>query len=41
MMLRPATDRDIPAILAFWNPLIRETTVIFHSTERDAAAVAA
>ena len=26
---------------AIWNPLIRETTVIFHSTERDEAAVAA
>ena len=26
---------------AIWNPLIRETTVIFHSAERDAEAVAA
>lgn len=34
MIIRPAEARDLPAILAFWNPIIRETTTIFSSEER-------
>lgn len=34
MMLRPATTSDIPAILAIWNPLIRDTTVTFTTIEK-------
>lgn len=41
MPIRPARPDDHAAMAAIWNPLIRETTVIFHSTERDAEAVAA
>jgi len=33
-MIRPATPEDFPAILAFWNPMIRETTVTFSSEEK-------
>lgn len=33
-MIRPATPRDYPAILAFWNPVIRDTTVTFSSEEK-------
>jgi phosphinothricin acetyltransferase len=40
-LIRPATPGDAEAIAAIWNPLIRDTTVIFHTVERDAAAVAA
>ncbi|MFD2172539.1 GNAT family N-acetyltransferase [Rhodobacter lacus] len=36
-MIRSATLADVPAILAFWNPVIAETTITFsptlHSTE--------
>ncbi|WP_188128581.1 GNAT family N-acetyltransferase [Paracoccus thiocyanatus] len=39
-MLRPATDRDIPALLAFWNPLIRETSITFSSEEKTADGLA-
>jgi len=34
MTIRPATPDDLPAILAFWNPMIRETTVTFSSEEK-------
>lgn len=34
MPIRPATPEDLPEILAFWNPMIRETTVTFSSEER-------
>lgn len=34
MMIRPVEPADLPAILAFWNPIIRETTIIFSSEER-------
>ena len=40
MGLRPARDGDIPAILAFWNPLIRETTITFSSEEKTAPGLA-
>ncbi|PCD77724.1 GNAT family N-acetyltransferase [Pseudothioclava arenosa] len=33
-MIRPATPLDYPAILAFWNPVIRDTTVTFSSEEK-------
>lgn len=32
-MIRPAAPRDLAAIIAFWNPMIRATTVTF-STEQ-------
>lgn len=34
MTIRPATPEDLPEILSFWNPLIRETTVTFSSEEK-------
>ncbi len=40
MMLRPATEADIPGILGFWNPLIRETTITFSSEEKTPAGLA-
>ena len=39
MIIRPAAPADYPQILALWNPVIRDTTVIFHSEERDSAKV--
>jgi phosphinothricin acetyltransferase len=43
-MIRPATEADSPAILAFWNPLIVETTITFsptpHSPESLSALIA-
>lgn len=35
MIIRPAAPCDHLAILALWNPVIRDTTIIFHSEERD------
>jgi len=40
-MVRPAEAGDIPAILAFWNPIIRETTVTFASEEKTEAGLLA
>jgi L-amino acid N-acyltransferase len=40
-MIRPATEADIPALLAIWNPVIRDTTIIFATEEKTAPAVAA
>ena len=40
MILRPAEPTDAGAIVAFWNPLIRDTAVTFSSEERSANAVA-
>lgn len=37
MIIRPARPDDYAAILAIWNPVIRDTTIIFHSQERDPA----
>ncbi|MCE5971904.1 N-acetyltransferase family protein [Sinirhodobacter sp. WL0062] len=34
MIIRPATPADYDAILAFWNPVIRDTTVTFSSEEK-------
>jgi phosphinothricin acetyltransferase len=39
MKVRPARDGDIPAILALWNPQIRETTITFSSEEKTAAGL--
>ena len=33
-MIRPAQPHDAPALHAIWTPVIRETTSIFHTTER-------
>jgi phosphinothricin acetyltransferase len=33
-MIRPAEPRDLAAIMAFWNPMIRNTTVTFSSEEK-------
>ncbi len=41
MIIRPAETRDIPAILDFWNPIIRETTTIFSSEERTVESLGA
>lgn len=34
MTIRPVRDDDFAAILEFWNPLIRETTITFSSEEK-------
>lgn len=39
MNIRPARPEDYPSICALWNPVIRDTTTIFHSEERDSAKV--
>jgi phosphinothricin acetyltransferase len=41
MIIRPATAADAPAILAFWNPVIRDTMITFSATLHDAAGLAA
>lgn len=41
MEIRPARAEEHLRIAEIWNGVIRATTVIFHTTERDAAAVAA
>jgi len=41
MILRAATGADIPAILAIWNPLIRDTAVTFTTEEKTPQALAA
>ncbi len=40
-MIRAATPADADAIIAFWNPVIRETAVTFNSEERSADGLAA
>lgn len=35
-MIRPATPADIPALLAIWNPLIRDTMITFNAAEKTA-----
>lgn len=39
-MIRPARPDDAAAIVAFWNPLIRDTMVTFNPVEKTAAEVA-
>ncbi len=41
MIIRPATEADIPQVLAIWNPVIRNTTIIFHNEERTETTVKA
>lgn len=41
MILRPAELRDVPAILAVWNPLIRETSITFTTLEKTPEGLAA
>lgn len=41
MILRGATEADIPAILAIWNPLIRDTSVTFTTEEKTPEGLAA
>ncbi|WP_126976972.1 GNAT family N-acetyltransferase [Frigidibacter oleivorans] len=41
LVLRPAEPRDLPAIAAFWNPMIRDTAVTFSADERSVEALAA
>lgn len=39
-MIRPATPADLAPIMAFWNPMIRNTTVTFSSEEKTEAGLA-
>lgn len=41
MIIRPVLDTDLPAILEFWNPIIRATTIIFSSEERSVESLGA
>lgn len=34
MMIRPTTASDLPALIALWNPLIRDTLVTFASAQK-------
>lgn len=40
MIIRPARPEDAGAIIAFWNPLIRDTLVTFNPVEKTEAEVA-
>ena len=40
-MIRPAAPGDAAALWAIWTPVIRETTHIFHTTERSEEEIAA
>ncbi|ABN77542.1 GNAT family N-acetyltransferase [Cereibacter sphaeroides] len=35
-MIRPAVAADVPALLAIWNPIIRDTLVTFNAEEKSA-----
>jgi L-amino acid N-acyltransferase YncA len=37
MTIRPAQPADIPALLAIWNHIIRDTAVTFNTVEKTAA----
>lgn len=41
MIIRPAQEDDLAGILDFWNPIIRETTIVFSSEERTAESLSA
>ncbi len=41
MILRAAAPADAPAIAAIWNPVIRETTITFTTTEKTADGLCA
>ena len=40
-MIRPAQPEDAAGLHAIWTPVIRETTAIFHTTERSEEEIAA
>jgi L-amino acid N-acyltransferase YncA len=40
-VIRPARPSDAPDLHAIWTPVIRETTAIFHTTERTPEEIAA
>lgn len=40
MMIRPARDADIRALIALWNPVIRDTTITFSSEEKTPESLA-
>lgn len=40
MTVRPALQSDIPALLAIWNPVIRDTAITFNATPKTAADLA-
>lgn len=40
MIIRPARPEDAGAIIAFWNPLIRDTLVTFNPVEKTGSEVA-
>jgi phosphinothricin acetyltransferase len=40
MIIRPVAPDDLAQIMAFWNPLIRETTVTFSTEEKTAVDLA-
>lgn len=40
-MIRPATPSDAPALWRVWTPVIRDSTAIFHTTERSEEEIAA
>ena len=40
-MIRPARPQDAPDLHAIWTPVVRETTSIFHTTERSEEEIAA
>ncbi|WP_373353491.1 N-acetyltransferase family protein [Pseudoroseicyclus sp. CXY001] len=39
--IRPASEADIPALAAIWNPIIRDTTIIFSDEEKTPDDIAA
>ncbi len=41
VLIRPARAEDVAEILAYWNPIIRDTIVTFSSEERTVAGLAA
>lgn len=41
MIVRPAAEADFPALLAIWNPVIRDTTITFSSEEKTPGSLSA
>jgi L-amino acid N-acyltransferase len=41
LLIRPIVSSDVPAVLAIWNPFIRDTAVTFNSAEKTAHGLAA
>ncbi len=41
MMIRPARQGDVPRLMAFWNPQIRETAMTFTTIEKTEVMLAA